>query len=84
MVLPANSPFDTTDSFPGTPESSQLSPIFFWSVSIAVYLSAEDVEGLDLQDVTYHRTAHRPAIAGGSVLGIVISDIEFAEVEGLG
>ena len=28
-VLPANSPFETTDSFSGTPESSQLSPIFF-------------------------------------------------------
>ena len=28
-VLPANSPFETTDSFPGTPESSQISPIFF-------------------------------------------------------
>ncbi len=44
----------------------------------------EDVEGLDLQDVAHHWTAHSPAIAGGSILGIVITDIELSDVERLG
>ena len=47
-------------------------------------LSAEDVEGLDLQDVAHHRTAHNPAVSGCCVLGVVVTDIEFSDVERLG
>ena len=40
---------------------------------------AEDVEGLDLEDVAHHWAASRPAIAGG-ILGVVISDVELANI----
>ena len=43
-------------------------------------LSAEDIKGLNLQDVAHHRAASRPAIAGGGILGVVISDIELANI----
>ena len=44
------------------------------------FLSAEYVESLNLQNVAHNRTAYCPAVAGNSVLGIVVTDVEFAEV----
>ena len=56
----------------------------YWQGHLQTKTLAEDIEGLDLQDVTHHWTAHSPAIAGGSILDVVITDIEFSDAERLG
>lgn len=47
-------------------------------------LSAEDIKGLNLQDIAYDWTAHRLAIARCSILGIIVTDVELTYVDGLG